>query len=649
MPNVPTTDGISHPLAAGYDLRLNNTLWQLAPTTEEAVDVIPVDQSAETVLRAPENPEDFGVPPDERAFSRESFAGGEGLARAHRRDSGPDDWSRFWSSEGIEVEPTQPGDPEELRLAPRADHLDEYPGASHLSMTVIDASLFVARDNAITVGRYDSPTNPLAGSTEEAVGTGNIIALERLGRELYACSDGEGIYRRTSAGVWGVFLATFDADRLWAAKLRILGRSQANPHELYEVASGGEILLVSLTAGSVWNDVEDAGEFILAAGSDGFVYAIGEEAGALQLEAQNETEGEEPVSLGVAQGVVFIGTRQRTPGGGYIGRLWRAEMNGPRFVNAQVLRTWGDMDTTEDWTPSEIRTTRDTALIYVRDRIWHYHVAQAGLHSWMAAPSGPGSATDLTVLGGRTYAAVIYDSGNPAVLFQTTEVTTSGYLITPAVDFFTSQPKDWVGLSVFHNALTTSTQRIRVYYTTDPNAITDPDHLSWKLALTRIGPSAPIEAELPMIGVRSRWLALKIVLETGTGQPSPELRGFTVRASPTIPDVHLALPINISDWVDSPWRIRRRAPGLGRIRTETLFGFRGATVEAELYRRNLTVRGRVVGLSEPETVTTPGGAATLRAVMVVKGRVTSATAATSSVTGATYGVPMYGESLFGGG
>ena len=101
MPRVPTTNIITNPKRYGYDVRIDTLLLRSAvgPNREMTIQSSDVQEGQ---INVKQNPEDFTSNLG-RIYSRNNFAGGQGLDTAHRANGTPKDTTRFWDSKGIDV------------------------------------------------------------------------------------------------------------------------------------------------------------------------------------------------------------------------------------------------------------------------------------------------------------------------------------------------------------------------------------------------------------------------------------------------------------------------------------------------------------------------------------------------------------------
>lgn len=615
---IPTIEDLAHPLAAGYDVRIDNTLWQSAPNSDGPTLVTPEPRERSPVV-APENPEDVAVREEEVSWSRTSWAGGEGLSIAHRRDGTESDFSRFWRSRRLLIEPANThaaGQFETLTLLRETTILDTFPSATGgVRAVALDGSVyFTTGTENITVHDDDGTES----SEDPGPSSDVVTALTRLGRELYASAGStDGIRRRAEGGGWSAYLTTFEASHLWGVKRRLLGAGTgADANKLYEVTDSAATAVLTLPVGESFVNVVDGGSHILAAATDGYVYALGEESGNLVLESETRIEGEIISTLAVSQGVIFVGTYHGTAAGGRIGRLWQTDIaETGQLGNRQLVRTFGDPTTDNDCAPYAGLGYQGDFFVWVHDRVWRLHLETGGLVSYLEAEQG--SASTITLLSDKFLVAMTDTGGLAKAYLEQDTYETEGWLISPNIDFFTDRPKHWTALGLFHAALT-SNQQVSLWYSTDPAAIDDPDHPSWTLAVNRAGPSQAIDDEISLTRVRSRWLALKVQLQ-GAGLSTPAVRALSARARETAGDFRVQVTLNVSDWVDSPWRMRRRVPGLGRARWSTLLGYADQDVELELIAENWAIRGPVRIINPPLNARALRGSSSVEAQIVVEG------------------------------
>lgn len=556
-----------------------------------------------------DNPEDYTGDLG-RMFSRNRFAGGEGLDVAHRRDGIDSDFSRYWNSRGIDINPARPGLPEVLELLHETTEV-EASTDTNLYVATIGTVLYMSEGSDIR------RTADLGGSFATSTRGGVITGLGVIGDELYAGVTSD-IEKRDSGGSWSSW-STQNNDGLWAAKDRIL---VSDGVELWEAAAGGaSVLIHTLPVGATWTSVVDAGSAILAAATTGTIYAFLEEEGNLVLKGQTDLVRETPYSLGYLQGVVLIGTGDDTSAGGKIGRLWRAQLVGVRLQAGQVLRTWGDGTETRDRAPRWIYTNRDEGYVgLIEDgtetHLWKYLVETDGVVRDLIM-TGVGIVRGLTSIDDRLFASVSGDGlKREELTYQAT-----GYLISPMADFFSSQIKNWIGARL--DAETVITQEaITLSFSNDPEALQDNLHASWTSAVAVIGTgTTKIDPEQALTGANGRWLLAKLDLTSSTDQvTTPTALAFAFRVLATTEDEVIQIPINISDQIEIPHRKRFLSRGQGNLIWQQLRLIQGSDVSLTILRPSpLEIRGVLQSVSTPITSISERGSTTLYCLIAVRG------------------------------
>lgn len=628
---TPTTSNVARPLAFGYDVSLDDRLFRSAvgPGRTLSIETAPIEAPRVDTASSPDEiVDDFG-----RVFARSRFDGGEGLFRAHVEGAVP---NRFWDSKGVSVKPNEPGEFPEIKLA-RATIRIEASTESNLWLAYDKAGLFLADGQTVKrtlAPEDDSPTwsieDPHAG--EAATG---VEGLAVLGNETYAALGGNGIHRRSS-GSWSHW-NDLAATRVWSAKGRIMA---SDGRSIYEVVSSGVAPspLKTLGPGDVWTDVVDGGSHILASAEDGHVYAFADEGGSLALVAQTFLEGEQPMSVGSAQGVVGVGTREGVPFGA-IGRFWVGVLSeGGTLADMRLVREWGEREGASlDKSPRQVLASRDSFFLGIPEdtetHIWRYDLSTTGL-SRQYVVSDSGRAVSLVSARGHLLVGVA-ESG----LWRDDDTyESSGYLIGPLGDFFSASDKSWVG-AILDTASLAGTEQVELYYTTDHDALNDPDSTSWISATRHTAEQVSDEVSLPNVTGRSLAGMVKL---SGDGTSTPAVRSFSFRAYPSAGDgeVIATVPINISDQLERPGRHRVRARGVGAAAYADLKSTEGRSTTLRLYRVGERIRGLVENVGVPVQAVTPRGSVTTYAQVTVRGRRVG--------SGSTSGVGTFGTlHLFG--
>ena len=610
---LPTYDLVDRPEALGYGALLDwgptdaNKLYlrlaigsnrEMQIQTREPEDVAPIGR---------DNPEDYSGA-DGRVFSRNRFAGGEGLDIAHRRDGEERDYTRYWDSKGIHIDPSRPGIPEVLELAHETTEVLSAAGTNQY-MVKIGTTIYIADGSNV------KQSSNLGGSWNTSARGAAVTGLAVLGSDLYV---GIGTEIQRYFGGFSTW-SNVDNDRIWAAKGRIIA---ADGNLLYEADAGDDSVLIhTLPTGATWTDVIDGGSAILASATTGTIYAFVEEEGNLVLKGETDMVREVPYSLGYLQGIVLIGTGQATSAGGKIGRLWRAQLVGVRLQAGQVIRTWGDGDETRDRAPYAIHTTRDEGFVGIIESgtetdVWKYLAETDGITRDLIL-SGSGIVKGITSVDERIFASVSGDG------LKREEATyeTSGYLITPRADFYSAQVKNWVGARLDAEACVTQ-EAITVYYSNDPAALTNPNHASWTSAIAVSGAgTTQQDDEQPLTGADGRYLLAKIVLASSTDQTTtPTVYSFSFRTLTASEDEIIQIPVNVSDQIEIPNRHRLLVRGQGNAVWQALRAVQGQDVRLKVLRPTpLEVRGILQSVTTPISWISDRGSTTLYCLLTVKG------------------------------
>jgi len=632
---TPTTLNVARPQAEGYGALFtygadagDNFYVQLAPSGQNPVRraTAPADQSGPNLAV---NPEDFR-PEAGRIFSRSQFSGGEGLARAHRADGNQLDNSRFWDSVGIRIVIPKPGEPEEILLAWRTETVpgSDAAAAPHVVKVADGGRVFWADGMDVKYSNNLLAASPTIVTEDPGVlaggGSHGVTGLALDGKTLYAAMNGaDGIHRRTWAGVWTDWSDCL-ATNVWSVKGRVLA---AVGNVLYDAAAAaGSVELKTLAADDTWVDVVDAGHLILAAATDGIIYAFSDEAGSLILRGETPMRaGEKPTALGFADGVVFIGvadkTADATKTSGYMGRLYAAQLSGVRLRGSRLLREWGTLTTTLDHSPYRIRVTRSEVLVSVIDTD-----GKLAVFSYLLATAGTYRRFDDTAVVQADFvmvdeSLVVFPLSVAPVREMSTQYAASGWMIFPYADWYSAAVKSVVGLRVENVAVPAAGAQIDLYYSTDPDALTDSAHASWTLgkSLTYAGDRS-VEDEIPLLEVTGRGVGLMVKVTRSTAATaSPKVRSVGVRAFEDLADILWELPVNVSDVLERPGKVPVRVNGRGEATYGLLRTYEGQPMQVELLRTGEKIKGRVESVSLARPVLTARGASMLVCPVTVRG------------------------------
>jgi hypothetical protein len=612
---LPTYDLVSRPEHQGYGALID---WGPL-NTDKLYLRLAVGQGRELQVQTKEpielpgvgrdNPEDYSGS-DGRVFSRNRFAGGEGLDSAHRRDGEERDWTRYWNSKGIHIDPSRPGIPEVLELAHETGETISS-AATNLHMVKIGTDLYHSDTNKVL------KTTNLGDSYDQNTRGGTVTGLAVLADTLYV-----GVGTHIEKNYTGYTThSNVDNDGIWAAKGRLIA---ADGNLLYEVDTGDDSVLIhTLPDGATWTDVIDGGSAILASATDGTIYAFVEEEGNLVLKGETDMVREIPYSLGYLQGIVLIGTGQATSAGGKIGRLWRAQLVGVRLQAGQVVRTWGDGDETRDRVPYKIHTTRDEGFIGIVEdgsetHVWKYLAETDGITRDLVLNES-GIVKGITSVDERIFASV---SGGGIYREEATYETT-GYLISPRADFYSSAVKNWVGARLDAEACVTQ-EAITLSYSNNPDALTDPNHASWTSAVAVSGGGTTQENdEQPLTAADGRYLLAKLTLASSTDQTTtPTVYAFSFRSLTTSEDEIIQIPVNVSDQIEIPHRKPLLVRGQGNLVWQKLRDIQGQDVRLEVLRPNpLEIRGVLESVTTPIASISERGSVTMYCLLTVRGLV----------------------------
>jgi len=346
---------------------------------------------------------------------------------------------------------------------------------------------------------------------------------------------------------------------LWSMKGRLV--ASATDGKLHEVAAtSSPPTMKELPSGSSWTDVADGGAVVLATADDGYIYSFADESSTLTLKGQTFVEGEIPNAIDAAQGFIFYGTYQSTASG-KIGRLYRAEITNSNslfvLVNAQLIKQWGDGSTTLDQSPYKIISTRDSIYTGIVDsasktNLWRYYLPTGGIARDLEFAES-GIVEGLAVFSDRLFATV---SGG-GLYRESTNYVSTGYVITPLADFFTSEKKQWVGAKLNTNVVTSGS--VKLFTSTIAADINNPDSSTWAEQVSIFSGTGGDEEVMTLVD--GRWISGKIEINTDDVTQSPEMLSFAIRGFQLVNDLVVDMPINISDQIERPFRKALRVNG----------------------------------------------------------------------------------------
>jgi len=642
MAVLPSSANTSNPQALGYEANLDDLFLRFAvgPGRQMNINTAPLQAQA---IQTSETPEDFQQEFGQ-IFSRTDFAGGSGLDKAHKRNAGENDFQRYWDSKGVDVFSGKAvGQEYNISLLHDTDEV-QTESATNLYMQELGGDIFYAAGDTLKV--VGTPLTDTSSAEDGGLGNGkpsagnNITGMAVLGTKLYLVANGD-IYVRNSAGSYATHNTHKTFDKLWSMKGRLV--ASATNGELHEVAgTSSPPTMKALPSGSSWTDVADGGAVVLACADDGYIYSFADESSTLTLKGQTFVEGEVPNAIDAAQGFIFYGTYQSTASG-KIGRLYRAEITNSNslfvLVNAQLIKQWGDGSTTLDQAPYKIISTRDSIYTGIVDsasktNLWRYYLPTGGIARDLEFAES-GIVEGLTVFSDRLFATV---SGG-GLYRESTNYVSTGYVITPLADFFTSEKKQWVGAKLNTNVVTSGS--VKLFTSTIAADINSPDAATWSEQVSIFSGTGGDEEVMTL--VNGRWIAGKIEINTDDVTQSPEMLAFAIRGFQLVNDLVVDMPINISDQIERPFRKALRVNGQGDLVYQALRNKEGKNVQLEIFRPDTLLRGIIENVSSPIEEISPRGSVTMYCLVRFRGSKVVQT----STSGVGLGIELLGVGRLG--
>ena len=630
---IPNTSNVDRALAWGYQAQISDGTTDLllrlavAPGRELSVTTAPL---AAQQINTAQTPEEFRAEFGQ-TYARSDFTGGAGLDQAHQRNAAPNDFRRFFDSKGVDVfkNAGEKGDAYSLCL-----HKETEAIASQASTEAIQCmveyediialgrgnQVFITSDNFATVTTY---TNGVAPNTVKD------MALD--GSTLYvAYSDGtDSVVKQkdlTDSSSFSNYTNTESGrviEQIFAVKNIII--SAEADGKLYELAgTGTPTLIKDLPSGEKWAAVEDAGAVILAASDGGYIYSIKEGASGLELAGQTYIENEEIVDVLESNGIIFFSTAESTSGGGKVGRLYRGVLSNDTNLynvsNRQLIKEFGADDSTLDHSPEKFYATRDQVYFGVIDSATETHLYSIYLPTLGYArdkyfvTSTAGKVLDIVVSKDQLFFLV----AGVGLVQEASTYVQDGYLIMAAADFFTSQPKQWVGSRLYVDTIANNTS-VQTDFSNDLNDLTTPTSTNY--ATIQNLEQGEGGDEVTIQNVVARWFIPKITLRSNDGKThTPEVYSFAVRAFPEPEDVILRLPVNVSDKLERPGKRGKIIPGAGAKLFNTLQRLEGKSVTCKVFRPDLIVRGILENVTLPVTEIVQRGSSTVFCTIQVRGQ-----------------------------
>ena len=638
MAVLPSPSNTSAPESQGFEANLDDLFLRFAvgPGRQLNINTAPLQAQA---IQTSETPEDFQQEFGQ-IYSRTDFAGGSGLDKAHQRNGKETDFQRFWDSKGVDVfSGKEVGQEYKVSLLHSTEELSSSTN-TNLYMEEMGGSIFFADSDVLK--RIDTPTAAsITVTSETAPSAGNAIsAIAVLGTQLYIVANGV-IFKRTAASTYSTFNNTKTYSKIWSMKGRIVASDTSG--DLFEVTGAGSpTTMKTLPTGTEWTDLADGGAVVLASASDGYIYSFADESSSLTLKGQTFIEGEIPNAIDAAQGFIFYGTFQNTASG-KIGRLYRAEITNSNslfvLVNAQLIKQWGDGDTTLDQAPYKIISTRDSIYTGIIDSasktdLWRYYLPTGGIARDIEFAES-GIVESIAVFSDRLFATV----SEGGLYRESTNYVSTGFIITSLADFFTSEKKQWVGAKLNTNVVTSGS--VKLFTSTIPADINNSEAATWSEQVSIFSGTGGEEEVMTLVD--GRWIAGKIEINTDDVTQSPEMLSFAIRGFQLVNDLVVDMPINISDQIERPFRKAIKVNGQGDLVYQALRNKEGKNVQLEIFRPDTLLRGIIENVSSPIEEISPRGSVTLFCLVRFRG---SKVIQTSS-SGVGLGIELLGVGRLG--
>jgi len=629
MPRVATTINTSNPQRYGYDVRIDDILLRTAvgPGREMQIQSSDVQEQG---INVRQNAEDFTSNLG-RIYSRNNFAGGQGLDTAHRANGTPKDTTRFFDSKGVDV---FHGDDEtsyhtHLLYTTAAESISFSSDNNYMARTT-NGNIYVADSTTIYESTDDGDTWTAMTSTGILYA---ITGIAAFGNTIYVTTGTAGTTNTQFAHYepgghgWAVHNTGFTGGiftGVWFVKDRLVVTANDGDAEyLWEgdpfadswasaFATADAIITVEPT--HEFTSVVDAGAVVLAGSTNENVYSLKDVSGTLTLQGQTHIPFEQIHSMAATEGIVFLGTQETSR---TVGRLYRADLtvadNLYVLANRQLVKEW--VVDGVDTCPHSMFVSRDSVYMGVNEgtndtNLWRYYLPTAGLARDLNT-SGNGLVKGITQGDGKFVISV----ANSDVYKETSTYETEGYIIMSAADFFTAESKQFVGAEISTFALPSNTS-VELYYSTKFEALDNPTDGSFQLALDQAAGIGDTEKQIAEV---ARYIVGKVILKSEAGADTPKLKSVQFRALARPELVVAQIPINISDRVERPGRKPVKVKGLGDVLYSALRSKEGDSVTLELFDPAEIIRGVVERISYPINSNVERGSVTQYAIITVRG------------------------------
>jgi len=656
---LPNTGNVATPLAFGYQAQISDGVTDIllrlavAPGRELSITTAPLSAQQVNTAQVPEEfRAEFG-----QSYARSDFSGGAGLDQAHKRNQGPNDFRRFFDSKGVDVFKNANDKGQSYSIELHFDtELNKSSSNANQHVLTHEDVIWLSQGHDI----YYSSDNGDSWTTTDPYSAGpsfNVTGLVMEGHILYASlNDGtDSIVRKLDtddiAGGWSNYMNLHSSHiytGLFNVKNYILAiDTDGHLHELDGTSSPP--LIKDLPAGSLWVDIIDGGSVILAASDDGYIYSIkDDQTSGLVLAGQTYIEGEDIVSLAESNGIIFFSTSQSSNAGGKIGRIYRGTIatDGVLYTidDRQLIKQFGDVNTTVDKSPTSLFSTRDQIYFGVIDSanetdLYSIYLPTLGYARDIYYTGTSGKVKGITVAKDKLFFIV----DQVGLVKELSTYVEDGYVILPAADFYTSQKKQWIGGRIYTGTIPAGGS-VLAEYSTDLDALSDASSISYS-TLTNVEIEGDGD-EIPIVNVINRWLIPKLTISSGSAQSTtPEVYSYSYRAFPEPEDVIARIPVNVSDRIERPGKRPKNIPGIGAKLFDALKRLEGKSVQLTLFKPDEAIRGIVENVTLPVQEITKYGSTMVFCTIQVRGQRQANTSEVSSL--GTLGVGDLGVYRFG--
>jgi len=655
---LPNTGNVATPLAFGYQAQISDGVTDIllrlavAPGRELTITTAPLSAQQVNTAQVPEEfRAEFG-----QSYARSDFSGGAGLDQAHKRNQGPNDFRRFFDSKGVDVFKNANDKGQNYALELHYDtELNKASANANQHVLTHEDVIWLAQGHDI----HYSSNNGTSWTTTDPYSSGssyNVTGLAMEGHILYvSLHDGtDSIVRKIDTdnigGGWSNYTNVLSSRKilgLFTIKNYILSvEDDGKLQELNGVSA--PTLIKDLPSGSLWVDVIDGGAVVLAASDDGYIYSLKDTGTGLSLVGQTYIEGEDIVSLSESNGIVFFSTSQSSNAGGKIGRIYRGTIasDGVLYTidQRQLIKEFGDVNTTVDKSPTNLFSTRDQIYFGVVDSanetdLYSIYLPTLGYARDIYYTGTSGKVKGITVAKDKLFFIV----DQVGLVKELSTYVEEGYVILAAADFYTSQKKQWIGGRIYASDIPAGGS-VLTEYSTELDALSNASSISYS-TLTNV----EIEGngdEIPIVNVINRWLIPKLTIKSGSGQAStPEVYSYSYRAFPEPEDVIARIPVNVSDRIERPGKRPKNIPGIGAKLFDALKRLEGKSVQLTLYKPDEAIRGIVENVTLPVQEITKYGSTMVFCTIQVRGQRQANTSEVSSL--GTLGVGDLGIYRFG--